>query len=281
MRTIKRIHPATYRPIDDLISYTPLPSPSLPHCDPFLALNHYGPQRYIAENNGLPFGPHPLRGTEVVTAILEGDILHIDSSGNNNLIKAGGIQWITAGRGIIHSEESSEEFKEKGGYLEILQLWINLPAKYKMVGPRYFGLQNHQIPSIELNDLVKINLISGSWDHKTGPIESYSGTVMTLILLAAGGHLNINIPKEHNIIFYVVRGSMKVNDRQVNKMNLVEFESDHELLQISSDQSCLFLFAHAPPIKEPMVTNGPFVMNSEKEIHQAYRDYYRGKMGQL
>ena len=124
MRTIKQIHPAKYSPIEDLITYSPLPSHSVDYIDPFIALNHHGPQRFIPENNGLPFGPHPHRGIETVTFILSGEISHADSRGNNNLIRAGGIQWITAGSGLIHSETSSEEFKEKGGDLEIIHLSI-------------------------------------------------------------------------------------------------------------------------------------------------------------
>ena len=108
--------------------------------DPFIFLNHHGPQNYGPDNSGLPFGPHPHRGMETVTIIIEGDIAHKDSAGNNSVIESGGVQWMTAGKGLIHEEVSSDEFKEKGGPLEILQLWVNLPARLKMTEPKYKGL---------------------------------------------------------------------------------------------------------------------------------------------
>lgn len=140
MRTVKQRHRAINAPIADLVTYRALPTASVEHIDPFLFLNHHGPQVYRPNNHGLPFGPHPHRGFETVTFILEGDILHKDSSGHESVIAAGGIQWMTAGRGLIHAEVSSKQFKQTGGPLEILQLWVNLPAKDKLVAPRYVGL---------------------------------------------------------------------------------------------------------------------------------------------
>src|SRR5512147_1672581 len=138
MKTIKAHHKAEYEPIGDLVTYRVMPNNHIPmnQLDPFIFLNHHGWQQYAPNNNGLPFGPHPHRGFETVTFILEGDLMHRDSSGVSSVIKAGGVQWMTAGRGLIHAEVSSDEFKKNGGPLEILQLWINLPAKYKMTEPR-------------------------------------------------------------------------------------------------------------------------------------------------
>src|SRR5690349_21652213 len=124
MRSIKKIHSSEYRPIADLVTYSPMPTRSLEMLDPFLFLNHHGPQVYSPDNDGLPFGPHPHRGMETVTFILDGDIMHKDSGGHESIIREGGIQWMTAGSGLIHAEVSSDEFMDKGGPLEILQLWI-------------------------------------------------------------------------------------------------------------------------------------------------------------
>ncbi|HVG40743.1 MAG TPA: pirin family protein, partial [Chitinophagaceae bacterium] len=148
MKKIKAIHKAVYEPIGDLVTYRALPANgvAMNQLDPFIFLNHHGFQQYPPHNNGLPFGPHPHRGFETVTFILQGDLMHKDSSGGGSIISAGGVQWMTAGKGLIHAEISSEEFKQKGGQLEILQLWINLPAKYKMVAPKYIGLQQKDIP---------------------------------------------------------------------------------------------------------------------------------------
>src|SRR5450759_363315 len=137
MKTIKANHKAEYEPIADLVTYRAMPTNhvAMNQLDPFIFLNHHGWQEYSPNNNGLPFGPHPHRGFETVTFILEGDLTHKDSSGATSVIKAGGVQWMTAGSGLVHAEISSDEFKKKGGPLEILQLWVNLPAKHKMTQP--------------------------------------------------------------------------------------------------------------------------------------------------
>ncbi|HEV7621954.1 MAG TPA: pirin family protein, partial [Flavisolibacter sp.] len=147
MRTIKALHKAQYEPIDDLVTYRAMPTKEVPMnlLDPFIFLNHHGRQKYPPRNRGLPFGPHPHRGFETVTFILEGDLMHKDTSGSASVINESGIQWMTAGKGLIHAEISSDEFKQHGGYLEILQLWINLPAKDKLIEPKYTGLQKKDI----------------------------------------------------------------------------------------------------------------------------------------
>ena len=164
MRTIKNIHTAISAPIADLITYRALPTQQVNYIDPFLFLNHHGPQEYPPFNRGLPFGPHPHRGFETLTFILAGDIVHRDTGSGESIIKAGGIQWMTAGRGLIHAEVSSEEFKEKGGLVEVIQLWINLPAKLKMTPPHYVGLQQESIPAVSLNQgKTTLHVVSGEW----------------------------------------------------------------------------------------------------------------------
>src|SRR5512139_1974320 len=141
MRTVAALHPALRDDIADLVTRRPLPGPGLAQVDPFLFLNHHGPQVYPPENPGLPFGPHPHRGFETVTFILAGELAHRDTAGHESVIGAGGVQWMTAGSGLVHSELSPPEFRRRGGPLEILQLWINLPARLKMAPPAYVGLQ--------------------------------------------------------------------------------------------------------------------------------------------
>jgi len=146
MRSIKANHKAVYEPIAELVTYRALPTPlmTMNQLDPFIFLNHHGRQEYLPGNAGLPFGLHPHRGIETITFILEGELMHKDSRGAASIIKAGGVQWMTAGSGLIHAEISSDDFKKNGGPLEILQLWINLPAKYKMTAPKYVGLQQNE-----------------------------------------------------------------------------------------------------------------------------------------
>lgn len=280
MNTIKEIHKASFSPIADLATYSPLPSGVLRQIDPFLFLNHHGPQKYPPFNRGLPFGPHPHRGMETVTIIIDGDIMHKDSSGHESIIEAGGVQWMTAGKGLIHSEVSSQSFKEKGGNLEILQLWVNLPAKYKMVEPHYVGLQKEDIPVISLNDgKVEVNLISGTWEDKKGAFQSMVDISLQNIYFKPGGELKLKVPVDQNIFFYLIRGILSVNNQTVNHFQLVEFQNDAEEIDIVALEESILLFGHAHPLNEPVVAQGPFVMNTEEEIHQAYEDYRLGKFG--
>jgi quercetin 2,3-dioxygenase len=281
MLKIKKIHTAVLRPIADLITYSPLPSAELRHIDPFLFLNHHGLQVYPKGNNGLPFGPHPHRGMETVTFILEGDIMHKDSGGHESVIEAGGIQWMTAGRGLIHAEVSSSKFKENGGELEILQLWLNLPAKHKMVKPNYIGLQQNEITNFTLDsNNINVQLISGVWNGHKGAFESLSPIFLSSIAMKKGSGFTKTIPSGENVFFYIVRGALEVNGKQIAKRHLVEFSDEGGDILVSSSENSYIIFGHAKPFKEPIVAQGPFVMNSQKEIMEAYQDYQEGKFGQ-
>ncbi len=280
MRKIKKIYKAVYAPIADLVTYRALPTREVAYIDPFLFLNHHGPQVYKPNNQGLPFGPHPHRGFETLTFILAGDIMHQDTGGGESVIEAGGVQWMTAGSGLIHAEISSDKFKQEGGPLEILQLWFNLPAKHKMVSPKYIGLQKEEIPVLTEGDgQVKINVVSGTWGEVQGPIQSLSHIHMASIELVQGGSFTVKVAAERNIFFYIVSGSIQVNKEQVEKLHLVEFENDNEEIRVEAQEDAVLLFGHAVPFKEPVVAQGPFVMNSEQQIREAYEDYQAGKMG--
>ena len=278
IRHIHRIHPAEYRPIADLITYSPLPTRSLQQIDPFIFLNHHGFQTYPAHNHGLPFGPHPHRGMETVTFILEGDIMHKDSSGHESVIGPGGVQYMTAGRGLIHAEVSSADFKRKGGNLEILQLWLNLPASKKMSTPKYLGLQKDEIPFFELaGGQVRIQQLFGDWHGVNGAFEGSFPVTMSTIYLEKGEAFDKKIPVEENIFFYVVRGELNVNGENVRYRNLVEFANSGELVSVKALEDSILILGHALPFNEPMVAQGPFVMNTQKEIQEAYSDYQAGK----
>lgn len=282
MRTIKEIHNAEYSPIGDLITYTPLPSDSVDMIDPFLLLNHHGPQTYKENNRGMPFGPHPHRGMETVTFILEGDILHKDSHGHESLITAGGVQWMTAGRGLIHAEVSSDQFKRAGGKLEILQLWINLPSKGKMSEPQYYGFQKDEIPAVMTDHgKVKINVISGSWGDTKGAHTPLTPMSLYTVEFSAGGSLKAMVPKDENIFLYIVRGALRVNGQDAEEKQLVEFENDAEDLNMTAITASFIILGHAKPFNEPVAAHGPFVMNTMEEIRQAYDDYRSGKFGEF
>lgn len=280
MRTIKQLHKASSEPIADLSTYRALPSRTLEHLDPFLFLNHHGPQFYGPNNHGLPFGPHPHRGFETLTYILQGDIVHKDSATGESVIEAGGIQWMTAGSGLIHSEVSSEEFRKKGGMEEVIQLWINLPSQLKMTPPRYIGLQKEDIPSLHFDDnRVTVNVISGTWGEAQGPVPSLTDIQMASIYMRQGGTLTIKVAPERSVLFYIVNGEVSVNTQPAGKHILVEFNNDEEEITVRAIEDSVIIFGHGKPFNEPIVAYGPFVMNSPDEIRQAIADYQAGKMG--
>jgi hypothetical protein len=246
--------------------------------DPFLFLNHHGPQVYPQNNQGLPFGPHPHRGFETVTFILKGELTHKDTAGHESIIRDGGVQWMTAGRGLVHSELSPDDFMKKGGDLEILQLWVNLPSRLKMTEPKYVGLQNEQIPSLSLvQGQATMHLISGNYKDHQGPIRSLTDVTAMTLEIKKGSQIPLTIPSEQNIFFYIVSGTVNVNGSKAEKFHLVEFEQDGDELKIEALEDSVILLCFAKPLNEPVVSYGPFVMNTREEIMEAIRDYQAGK----
>jgi redox-sensitive bicupin YhaK (pirin superfamily) len=279
-KTIQRLHPAMRDDIGDLITQRPVPGPHIDQVDPFLFLNHHGPQVYPPHNRGLPFGPHPHRGFETVTFILDGLLAHRDSAGHESVIGPGGVQWMTAGRGIVHAEVSPREFMRNGGPLEILQLWVNLPPALKMTAPRYTGLQRDQIPVVESEEgRVRVHLVSGSYGGVTGPIESLTGVFMSTVEMKAGSRFYLDNLLERNLFLYVVRGVIHIAPDTVSPFHLAQFDIAGDELEIRAEQDCLLLLGHAEPIREPVVSHGPFVMNTREEINEAIRDYQAGRFG--
>jgi len=275
-RTLHRIHAAARDDIRDLVTRRPLPGPGLDQLDPFLFLNHHGPQTYAPGNHGLPFGPHPHRGFETVTFILEGSLAHSDSGGHESIIEAGGVQWMTAGSGLIHAELSPAAFKRDGGAMEILQLWVNLPGRLKMTAPRYTGLQRDAIPSVDIAG-ARLNLISGAFGGLTGPVTSLTGVFMATSTIPAGGHIALPAPKGRQIFLYIVRGRVRIGDIEVDRWHLAELNDDGDRVLVEALADSLILYGHADPIGEPVVAHGPFVMNTQQEIAEAVRDYQAGR----
>jgi hypothetical protein len=284
MRSIKKLHKAVYEPIADLITYRAMPTRTLPMnaLDPFIFLNHHGRQEYPAHNNGLPFGPHPHRGFETVTFILEGDLTHKDSSGAESTIRAGGVQWMTAGSGLIHAEVSSDLFKREGGPLEILQLWVNLPARHKMTTPKYTGLQASAIPFAQWDEgRIRANLISGDWHGVEGAFHPLTDIHLASLYFREGGTTRLCVAPEKTVFFYVVKGSFLVHEKTVGMHELVEFNAEGEEILVKAREESILLFGHATPFGEPFTAKGPFVMNTMEEINQAYEDYHAGKFGDV
>ncbi len=280
MRSVTAVHPAHRDDIADLVTRRPLPGPGLEQVDPFLFLNHHGPQTYAPGNHGLPFGPHPHRGFETVTFILSGSLSHLDTGGHESIIEAGGVQWMTAGSGLVHAELSPGAFKRNGGPMEILQLWVNLPPALKMTEPRYTGVQKADIPALSIAaGNGTLNLISGEFGGETGPIQSLTDVFMSTVELKAGAKTALQVAKGRNVFLYVVSGRVDISGTQIDKWNLVELSNDDDSFVVGAADDALLLFGHAVPTDAPLVAHGPFVMNTVEEIRQAYADYHDGKFG--
>lgn len=279
VRTVARQHPAIRDDIGDLITRRPVPGPGLDQLDPFLFLNHHGPQTYSANNRGLPFGPHPHRGFETVTFILEGELAHNDSAGGESIIKAGGIQWMTAGSGLIHAELSPAGFKRDGGPMEILQLWVNLPSRLKMTKPDYVGLQASEIPTFTTDEgRVTVEPVSGVWGEVTAPIQSLIDIQLAVLRFKPHGVFQAPVARGRTVFLYIVAGQVSVGGTAVEPWHLIAL-NDGDAVQIEANSNAVVLLGHAEPIGEPVASHGPFVMNTREEIMQAISDYNAGKFG--
>tara|TARA_R110002072_G_scaffold15856_48_gene63033 strand:+ start:4971 stop:5822 length:852 start_codon:yes stop_codon:yes gene_type:complete len=274
-RPLLSVHKARRKDIGDLITRRPVPGPGLEQVDPFLFLNHHGPQTYPPGNHGLPFGPHPHRGFETVTFILQGNLAHRDTGGGESVVEAGGVQWMTAGRGLIHAELSPTSFKREGGPLEILQLWVNLPARLKLTEPNYIPVAAEEIPAVELAPGVVMRAVSGS---EGAPVSSLTGVMLTMVELAPGRSATLPAPAGRSVFFYMVNGAARIGPGEVPEHHLAQV-GDGEGVKVSSDSGCLILYGHADPIGEPVVAHGPFVMNTREEILKALQDYQSGVFG--
>jgi redox-sensitive bicupin YhaK (pirin superfamily) len=281
LKNVLALHPSRREDIGDLVTRAPMQGPqSGVQVDPFIFLAHHGPQVYPPNNHGLPFGPHPHRGFETVTFILDGELTHSDSGGHVSTIGAGGVQWMTAGSGLVHAELSPDDFKRKGGPLEILQLWVNLPARLKFTAPRYQGLQGDKIPKVQSPDgKASLALISGHWNGATGPVTSITGNFMSVIEAKAGAKLDFDSLEGRSIFLYIVSGSVRVNGRDAAQHMLLQLSLQGDQLALEATSDARLLFGHGQPIREPIVAYGPFVMNTADEIRQAITDYQAGKFG--
>ena len=275
LKPVIAIHPAMRDDIGDLVTRRPVPGRGVSHIGAFLFLNHHGPQIYPPHNRGLPFGPHPHRGFETVTFILEGELAHRDSAGHESIIREGGVQWMTAGSGLVHEEVSPEAFKKEGGPMELLQLWINLPSRLKLTQPRYTGLQADKIPTIQKNG-VTLHLVAGEHDGQAGAFDSLTGVFMSWLDMTSGSRIAFDGLTGRDVFLYVVKGEVTINGAKVSGFNLAEL-GPGDGIEIAASTDAVILYGHAEPINEPIVSHGPFVMNTEQEIYDAYADYRAGK----
>lgn len=263
----------------------PLPSEGIENVDPFILLHHYGPYAISEFNNPFDLGPHPHRGFEPITLLFQGEQFHRDSLGNEMVVKAGDVQWTTAGHGIVHAEAPTKEFVKKGGTLEGIQLWLNLPAKDKLMPPNYQHLEAAQIPKIFSEDQkVQLNVIAGNQKDQTGLIKSQTTVNVFTAEAQENGMLDVDIPQNHQSLIYVLDGTVLVNDTKVLKKGenqMIVFNQDGNSIHFKAKTTSTILILSGEPILEKVTQYGPYVMNTQTEILEAMRDYQQGKMGHL
>jgi quercetin 2,3-dioxygenase len=283
-RTVSRLLYAQQVDMGGMPIRQPLPTQQVQQIDPFLLLHHANikaPTHIEPDDAGI--GPHPHRGFSPVTFIFQGGVHHRDSRGNDSVIYAGGAQWMNAGMGIIHSERPPHDIHEIGGRQEIIQLWINTPSKNKMDAPAYFPLSAEEAPKIQADDSrVSGKVFSGEVLGVKGPIPSQAVVNAATFEIKQGGRVSIPVPDEHNTLVYLLDGKVSVDGfGMVDGLHIVHFKNDGEGISLEALADTRVLFLSGEPLKEPVVSYGPFVMNNQTQIMEAMRDYQMGKMGVL
>ncbi|SED41227.1 hypothetical protein SAMN05216205_5159 [Pseudomonas mohnii] len=266
-------------PVRTLFSYDNLAK----HISPFLLLDHAGPAEFTPTTERRGVGQHPHRGFETVTIVYKGELEHRDSTGSGGKIGAGDVQWMTAASGILHEEFHSEGFAKSGGTLEMVQLWVNLPARDKMADPGYQTLLDADIPSIALkNNAGRLRLIAGEFDGQTGPARTFTPIDVWDLRLNGGQALTLDLHEGRNTALVILRGTVQVNGLEsVGEGQLVLFERQGNQLTLQASADAVVLLLSGEPIDEPIVGHGPFVMNTEQEIHQAFADFQSGRFGRM
>ncbi|MFA6901776.1 MAG: pirin family protein [Gallionellaceae bacterium] len=286
MKKIKKILPATARShwVGDGFNVRPVFGPLAFTRDisPFLMFDYAAPREFSATTDKLGVGPHPHRGFETVTIALQGEVEHGDSVGNRGVIGPGDVQWMTAASGIIHEEFLSHEFLKRGGMLEMVQLWVNLPAKDKMNAPKYQAILSGDIPVVALpGNTGSVRVIAGDFAGTKGVASTHSPVNLWEITVKAGSTLALPVPEGHNAMLFVRRGSISMEKVTINEGDLVLLEASGADIGLQAQEDCSVLLMGGEPIDEPVVASGPFVMNTEQEIRRAMMDYQSGRMGQM
>lgn len=228
-------------------------------------------------------GVHPHRGFETVTIAYHGKVAHHDSAGNSGVIGEGDVQWMTAGEGILHKEYHEKEFSKKGGVFQMVQLWVNLPARFKMTTPKYQAITNNNMTKFLLEDGKScVELIAGEYKGLKGPAFTFTPVNMFNAKLQEGKKAGFSFSKAFNTGMLVIEGEIKINNSKIIPENyFVLFGHEGEDIVVEALKNCIVLVLSGEPIGEPIASYGPFVMNTDAEIKQAYEDYYNGKFGYL
>lgn len=251
--------------------------------DPFILLDYNSKFYFSATDKPRGVSVHPHRGFETVTIAYKGSVAHHDSTGNSGIIAEGDVQWMTAASGILHKEYHEENFSKAGGDFHMVQLWVNLPAKDKMSTPKYQAITNAEIAKHELEDQAGyIEVIAGSYKATQGTASTFSPMHVMNAHLNKGGQASFDFPANYNTALLVIEGSIQVNDKeQVASDHFAFFGNEGSSFTINASEDAIVIVLSGEPLQEPIVSHGPFVMNSHAEIMQAVDDYNNGAFGNL
>lgn len=265
-------------PVRSLFSYNRLGE----ELSPFLLLDYAGPAEFEPATQPRGVGTHPHRGFETVTLVYQGEVAHQDSTGEGGVIGPSDVQWMTAGAGILHEEFHSPAFTQTGGALEMIQLWVNLPARHKMAVPGYQALVSDEIPNVALPDNVgSLRVIAGDYQGNLGPAHTFSPINVWDMKVSAGNRLTLPVPEGWSTAIVVMHGDVRIGDdsAHAHEVMVLSQKGSGTALEVLSDAQLLVLAGE--PLNEPIVGHGPFVMNTQREIAEAITDFHHGRFGHM
>lgn len=250
--------------------------------DPFIMLDYNSKFHFSGTDTPRGVGVHPHRGFETVTIAYQGRVEHGDSSGGGGIIGQGDVQWMTAASGVLHKEFHETEWAKEGGIFQMVQLWVNLPAKDKMSPPKYQAIKNSEMKNVDLGENGFIEVIAGEFNGEKGPATTFSPVNLMNAKLKSGGKAEFNFPANFNTAALVIEGNIMVNgEEKVPTDHLVLFQNEGENFTIEATEDSIVLILSGEPLNEPIYPHGPFVMNTREEIIQAFDDFNNGKFGYL
>lgn len=258
----------------------PLPHKDFRFANPFIVIHHGGP-KHIPPGHKERIHPHPHRGFSPYTFMLQGEGFHRDNAGNDEVIKAGGVQWMFAGKGVLHSEGPTPELLASGGTHEFIQLWINAPAARKREDPFYQAANKEELPKVLVKEGVEFRLASGNYEGKTGPIQQFTPIISMIGEMQRTAEVKLEAIPGYWTLLYVAKGSIEVNGTNVDEHHLVVFDKEYSDVEVLALEDAQLLFLSAEPIEEPVAAKDNFVMNTAEEVEQAIEDAKNGKYGTL
>jgi quercetin 2,3-dioxygenase len=283
LKKVKKIHESHPQRVGDgFVGKNAISTHNYYDFNPFLMLDHHGPMLVSPSETPKGVDEHPHRGIETITLVFEGALQHRDSAGNTGKLFAGDMQWMSAAAGIVHEEKHELEFSKAGGILNFIQLWTNLPKKHKMTPPRYQEISAKQIPQKQWTENTNVRVFAGDLVGLQGAALTYMPLVLAEIKIAQADAFELDVPPGFNLGLYTIKGQITVNEElSLGEGKIMAFENAGDFIKISTTQAAHLLLLGGEPILEPIVSYGPFVMNTQEEIRQTIYDYQMGKMGHL